>query len=94
MSRKKWLVLGFSLAAFGVAVLPARASDHCKVTDPTGTPLNVRDRALHIVGTIENGRVVIIQRDGEDRNGKPWSFVATPAGRPIGWVYREFISCY
>ena len=36
----------------------------------------------------------MIKRYGEDARGKPWAFVETPDGDPIGWVYREFISCF
>ncbi len=49
---------------------------------------------MNIIGAIENGRIVYIQRYGEDVNGKPWAYVATQGGKRLGWVYREFISCY
>ena len=80
-----------------VAALAAQAAfpaERCRVTDPTGTPLNVRDVNMNIIGTIENGWIVIIKRYGEDARGKPWAFVETTDGGPIGWVYREFISCF
>ncbi len=64
------------------------------MTDPTGTPLNVRNIRGEILDTVENGRVVIVRRYGEDARGKPWSLIETPDGEPIGWVYREFISCF
>jgi hypothetical protein len=85
--------LGVAIVALCLAA-PALASDRCKVTDPTGTPLNVRDENKNIVGTIANGRTVRVLRNGSDDNGKPWAYVATQGGRPLGWVYREFISCY
>jgi hypothetical protein len=69
------------------------ASGRCKVTDPTGTPLNVRDRQKNIIGTLRNGIVVHILEEGFDDRGKPWVLVTAQNGR-IGWVYREFISCY
>ena len=69
------------------------ASGRCKVTDPTGTPLNVRDRDKNIIGTVSNGIVVHILEEGFDDRGKPWVLVTARNGR-IGWVYREFISCY
>ena len=37
-----------------------------RVTDPTGTPLNVRDVHMKIIGLIENGWIVLIRRYGED----------------------------
>jgi hypothetical protein len=87
----------FTLATVLLVVIagtPAFSAERCRVTDPTGTPLNVRDVRMGIIGTIENGRVVIVRRYGEDARGKPWAFIETPEGDPIGWVYREFISCF
>lgn len=83
-----------ALAALAVWGAPALAGDRCKVTDPTGTPLNIRDSRKNVVGAIENGRVVTVQRYGQDDAGKPWAYVATQGGRRLGWVYREFISCW
>lgn len=77
-----------------IAAADAGAAERCRVTDPTGTPLNVRDLNMNIIGTIENGHLVFIKRDGQDRRGKPWAFIVEPDGSPIGWVYREFISCF
>ncbi|WP_424362324.1 peptide-binding protein [Methylocystis parvus] len=97
MSSKCSLTTGLTVAALAAAVAwaaPALAGDRCKVTDPTGTPLNIRDQKMNIIGAIENGRLVYIQRYGEDANGKPWAYVTTQGGKRLGWVYREFISCY
>ncbi len=77
-----------------IAGTPAFSTERCRVTDPTGTPLNVRDVRMGIIGTIENDRIVIVRRYGEDARRKPWAFIETPEGDPIGWVYREFISCF
>ena len=31
----------------------------------------------------------------DDANRKPWAFIARyDDGRPIGWVFREFIACF
>ncbi|WP_036281494.1 SH3 domain-containing protein [Methylocystis sp. ATCC 49242] len=97
MSQKLSPLTGLTLAAFAAVLAwgaPALAGDRCKVTDPTGTPLNIRDIHKNIVGTIENGRIVTVQRYGEDDAGKPWAYVTTQGGKRLGWVYREFISCY
>lgn len=69
------------------------ASSRCKVTDPTGTPLNVRDQEKNIIGTLRNGVIVHILEEGFDDRGKPWVLITAQKGRS-GWVYREFISCY
>jgi hypothetical protein len=63
------------------------------VTDPTGTPLNVRRFDGKVIGALHNGEIVKILRVGADTNGKPWVYVAYETNGE-GWVYREFISCY
>jgi hypothetical protein len=82
------VLLAASLCLIGTS----SAANRCKVTGPTGTPLNVRDHDKRIVGTLTNGMITQVLRDGSDDSGKPWAYVATPGGREIGWVYREFIS--
>lgn len=78
---------GFALAADG---------DRCKVTDPTGTPLNVRESPNgKIVGTLANGSLVAIAASQTAANGKPWvKIVDHTTKKPIGWVFREFVSCF
>ncbi len=83
---------------------PARASDidlnskTCRVTDPTGTPLNVRlSPNGKVISKIRNQTVVYPQSINYDNTGKPWLLinVRQPSGdRRLGWVVREFISCY
>lgn len=97
MTQRHSFGVGLTLAALAAAIAwaaSALAGERCMVTDPTGTPLNIRDQRKHIIGAIENGRVVTILRYGHDDAGKPWAYVATPGGRRLGWVYREFVSCY
>lgn len=78
---------GFALAADG---------DRCKVTDPTGTPLNVRESPNgKIVGTLANGSLVAIVASQNAANGKAWvKIVDHTTKKPIGWVFREFVSCF
>ncbi len=68
----------------------------CKVTDPTGTPLNVRDGPNGVIlGTIGNGRDVEVLEHRDDPRGRSWALIRQPgASVAIGWVFREFISCY
>lgn len=70
----------------------------CKVTDPTGTPLNVRDRPNgKVINALKNGRDVYIEETAYDRQGRPWARVSGDRNgkyRLWGWVFREFISCY
>ena len=85
----RWMIL----VLMGLAPALAAPAERCMVTDPTGTPLNVRRYDGTIIGALHNGEIVRILRVGADRNGKPWAYVAYETNGE-GWVYREFISCY
>ena len=84
---------------FVVVTLVAPSSEEpqateCVVADPTGTPLNVRTVPNgQIIGTLQNGVFVRVIKESTDRNQKPWGYVADQTGRPLGWVFREFIVC-
>jgi len=82
------------LLAPGLAL--AAEGERCKVTDPTGTPLNVRDGPNgKIIGTLPNGALVSIVAQQDAANGKPWvKIVDHNSKKPIGWVFREFVSCF
>lgn len=70
----------------------------CTVTDPTGTPLNARLRPNgKVINRIRNGRSVYVQSVARDNQGKPWVLVAIKNQgnyKILGYVLREFISCY
>ena len=91
----------FGLAAAAVAAAlaagPAIAQSRCAVTDPTGTPLNMRETPNgEIIGRVTNGVGVRVVNTSFDERGRPWVLIR-PRGTPsqvVGWVYREFISCY
>jgi hypothetical protein len=71
-------------------------SRRCIVSDPTGTPLNVRT-APHgrIVGGLRNGTHVRLVDTAHDDQGLPWgSILDWNTGSAIGWVFRAYISCY
>jgi hypothetical protein len=76
----------------------ARAEHVCKVTDPTGTPLNVRATPNgRIVGTLKKDMEVHIEEIADDDKGRPWAKVSVKSkdrSKTLGWVIREFISCY
>ncbi len=78
--------------------LPAKAEKVCQVTDPTGTPLNVRNKPNgRIINTLSNGDEVYIIKtinDGENRSWAKVSGYDKGEHRALGWVFREFISCY
>ncbi|MEY2984716.1 MAG: hypothetical protein RLZZ568_1333 [Cyanobacteriota bacterium] len=83
-----------------VLITNVQARQICKVTDPTGTPLNVRDSPNgKVINSLQNGREVEIVEIDYDQKDRPWVKVGRPwvrAGesRIWGWVIREFISCY
>lgn len=96
MCERPAICTGLAIAAIAALIAwaaPALAGDRCMAADPTGTPLNIRDQHKRVIGALANGRTVIVQRYGHDDAGKPWAYVATPGGKRLGWVYREFISC-
>ena len=92
------LALSLSLAvSLGALSTAAEAqSTRCRVMDPTGTPLNIRDRPNGaVIGNVRNGTLVTRARSSEDERGRPWVYVVDrSSGEPLGWVYREFIACF
>jgi hypothetical protein len=88
--------LGLTVAALAAGIAwgaPALAGDRCVATDVLGASIAVRDQHKDVIGAIEDGKAIVVQRYGEDDNGKPWAYVASPGGKRLGWLYREFISC-
>lgn len=87
----------FALALFTTLTLSVSAyAQTCKVTDPTGTPLNVRATPNgKIIGKINNNITVYVSEYAYDDKGRPWALVFDAKNdKYIGWVFREFISCY
>ena len=90
------------LAAGAVLALPFLASaaqaqvprGTCMISDPTGTPLNVRSApAGRIIGNLYNGDFVVMTGTAPDANGRNWAQVTGTSTDIRGWVFREFISC-
>jgi hypothetical protein len=86
-----------TLAAAAMAFIAATTFAHadCIVADPTPTPLNVRTAPNgRIIGTLANGQAVAIIDNANDAQMRPWVYVAdAETGRPIGWVFREYVVC-
>jgi hypothetical protein len=79
----------FSAVAFFLLSFSAACSAACVVTDPTGTPLNIRNAPNGvIIGTLRNGATVTIYDTAYDNRGRLWANIG------VGWVFREFVSCY
>jgi uncharacterized protein YraI len=78
------------LGAVAVATIasPALAENACTVNDPTGTPLNVRERPNGpILGALKNGVPVSIR----ERRGD-WVRVVPREGK-TGWVVQKYLDC-
>jgi hypothetical protein len=90
------LVTAAAALLVSVNLAAAAEGDRCKVTDPTGTPLNVRESPNgKVIGTLPNGTLVTVVEYKDAANGKPWVKVKHyETKKPIGWVFREFVSCF
>ncbi len=90
------IVIAAMALLVSVSLASAADGERCKVTDPTGTPLNVRASPNgRIIGTLANGTSVAILAYENAANGKSWVKVETyDTKKPIGWVFREFVSCF
>lgn len=100
MKTHKFIVSAAMLALVtaGATMLtsfPAKAdATVCKITDPTGTPLNLRIAPNgQITGTVKNNTEVYIYEIVSDGKNQQWAKVGFK-GRVWGWAFREFISCY
>ncbi|QCK88330.1 SH3 domain-containing protein [Phreatobacter aquaticus] len=87
------------LTAVALAASAAGAeaqSARCRVMDPTGTPLNIRDSPNGaVLGQVRNGTLVERVRIASDDRGRPWAYIIDRnSGEPLGWVIREFIACF
>ncbi len=86
--RRLLLVLCFALFATGAW------AQYCTVTDPTGTPLNVRAYPNGpILGALHNGTTVQMLRTTVDSSGRPWAYVAPQGPGRNGWVFGAYLTC-
>jgi hypothetical protein len=92
------MTIRFALSSFLYAstMFPALAAPvmHCHVSDPAGTPLNVRAVPNGtIVSTLNNGTAVAVFSQ-TTQNGKAWVYIGTGEEElPAGWVFQEFLTC-
>lgn len=98
---KKWALVGKYAEAWGYvfgAYLKCEGQDDygkiCKVADPTGTPLNIREEPNgKILGTWDNG-VRVRPYEEKSHNGKLWYAVERIADdNAIGWVFDPYLKC-
>jgi len=91
--RKLFFAAPMLLLALGAS---AMAQPRCRVMDPTGTPLNVRTGPGGTIMTaLPNGVLVAVVEQVQDAKGRAWVHIKTLDDNvTLGWVYREFISCF
>lgn len=84
------------LALAVITAGPASAQSRCRISDPTGTPLNVRAWPNgEVKGQIRNGVLVAVEDQQRDDRGRPWALIRSRDGAEVyGWVFREFIACF
>jgi uncharacterized protein YraI len=86
----KRLLLGCWLATMATSAW----AQYCTVTDPTGTPLNVRVQPNGpILGALHNGTTVQVLQTTVDASGRPWVFVAPQEAGKNGWVFGAYLTC-
>jgi hypothetical protein len=75
---------------------PQPVFNRCRVTDPNGTPLNVRTSPNgSVVASLPNGMLVSVINRAIDERGRGWVYIENyDTGQLIGWVFREFIACF
>ena len=91
-------ILAISALVMTTGMSSAHAERVCKVTDPTNTPLNIRDQPNgKIINKLRNEREVYITETSYDDKDRPWVYLEgyyKGEYRQWGWAIREFVSCY
>lgn len=92
--------LAFIIFCICTDIFPAKSSEArqlCKVNDPTGTPLNVRDEpGKNLVSTLKNGTEIELIDTTQDTKKRTWARVGSyhKGGYQVwGWVFKGFIQC-
>ena len=82
------------LCCFLLVVTTNAWAQECVVADPTGTPLNVRERPNgRIIGALFNGVVVYVRDLTVDAGGQRWAYVVPLKEGKSGWVFRPYLDC-
>jgi hypothetical protein len=97
-SRRPMLAMGLAAALSAASGGAAIAVERCMVTDPTGTPLNIRSEpGGAIIGVYDNGTIIRATETRLDAKGRSWSKVGKLENgvvNTVGWVFTKFISCF
>lgn len=84
----------FFLACLFVAVASTALAQTCVVSDPTGTPLNVRASPNGaIIGALYNGTVVQVLKVIFDKRGRSWALIVPLGPGKQGWVFGAHLTC-
>ncbi|OOS25754.1 SH3 domain-containing protein [Moraxella pluranimalium] len=97
MKLNKSVLLASAVTAAVMMVPNAAFAQTCKVTDPTGTPLNLRTSPNgKIIRKVKNFTPVHIMEYAYDNKGRPWAYISfrQNGNTYYGYVFREFVSCY
>ncbi|MEN0087048.1 MAG: SH3 domain-containing protein [Pseudomonadota bacterium] len=77
---------------------PRTATDNneilCRVADPTGTPLNLREAPNGaLLGSVQNGETIRVYNH-QIHNGKVWAQAYRNASdNSVGWVFDAYLKC-
>ena len=82
------------LSCFFVVAASNAWAQECTVDDPTGTPLNVRERPNgRIIGALYNGATVYVRDLTIDAAGQRWAYIVPLNAGKSGWVFRPYLDC-
>lgn len=76
---------------------PANADTKCVVFDPHDSAANIRATPNgSVINRLRNYRIVYVQYYRNDRQGRPWAYVAgwyNRKWRNWGWIFNDIIRC-
>jgi tetratricopeptide (TPR) repeat protein len=79
--------------AYAIKTELPKSKKSCVVADPTGTPLNVRNRPNGpILSALSNDSEVFIT-DMTEVGGRKWAKVVPLGEGKTGWVFRDYLTC-
>jgi hypothetical protein len=93
------IALGLSGALYSQSetIVKAQYVQHCTVSDPSGSPLNIRSapNGKKIVGKLKNGTRVAFDTESGDGRDRSWAYVRLDQknSKPLGWALREYLEC-
>jgi hypothetical protein len=87
------VALMINAGAMDIAAAQTRGTT-CTVNDPTGSPLNVRNKPNGtIVGALHNGTGIFIVDVAKDDRGRKWAQIEPVRQGKSGWIFGNYIDC-